>query len=110
MWSPVLEPPVAGQPDRRKLFYQSKSGGNFDIYSVIIDYDTNRSYLDAPPVRLTNSPGRDLRPAVSPDGTRIVFYSDRTGNNEIFRMDVDGTNLVQLTDNDSSEHTPTWGN
>ncbi|HAS18031.1 MAG TPA: hypothetical protein DCR39_09185, partial [Nitrospiraceae bacterium] len=29
---------------------------------------------------------------------KIVFYSDRNGNDDIFMMNQDGTGLVQLTD------------
>lgn len=36
---------------------------------------------------------------LSPDGNRIVFHSDRDGDNEIFVMDADGANLRQITDN-----------
>ena len=35
---------------------------------------------------------------VSPDGRYVVFHSNRTGGFDIWRMDVDGTNPVRLTD------------
>ena len=35
------------------------------------------------PRRLTRSPGRDLRPAWSPDGTRLAFVSVRDGDKEL---------------------------
>ena len=41
----------------------------------------------------------DTDPSLSPDGTRIVFESNRDGDYEIFVMDVDGTDPVKLTDN-----------
>ena len=36
-------------------------------------------------------------PAASPDGTFVVFGSDRAGKKHIFRVDIDGANLKQLT-------------
>ncbi|CAN5364358.1 hypothetical protein BH10ACI3_BH10ACI3_04150 [soil metagenome] len=40
-------------------------------------------------------------PVASPDGTYVVFGSDRAGKQHIFRIDVDGSNLKQLTFGDS---------
>jgi len=43
------------------------------------------------------------RAAYSPDGERIIFDSSADGDSDIYVMGRDGTNLVQLTDEDSSE-------
>jgi Tol biopolymer transport system component len=46
-----------------------------------------------------------------PDGSssgRIAFCSDRDGNWEIFVMDADGSNQIQLTDNESDDRSPAW--
>ena len=45
-----------------------------------------------PPKRLTNV--KDAYPMLSPDGTRVLFESDRTGDWEIYTMKPDGTDLV----------------
>ena len=34
---------------------------------------------------------------VSPDGTMIVFESNRDGNYNLYRMDADGSNVLRLT-------------
>lgn len=36
-------------------------------------------------------------PTVTPDGRHIVFHSNRTGSFNIWRVDIDGSNLLQLT-------------
>ena len=39
---------------------------------------------------------------------QIVFQSDRDGDFEIYVMNVDGSELTQLTDNSASDEYPTW--
>jgi dipeptidyl aminopeptidase/acylaminoacyl peptidase len=58
--------------------------------------------------RLTNSPGFDISPAWSPDGSRIAFRSSRDGNSEIYVMNADGTIPLRLTDNPAVDSTPQW--
>ena len=43
-------------------------------------------------------------PAWSPDGSKILF----TLNNEIYVMNADGSNKIQLTDDLGSDSSPTW--
>jgi len=61
-------------------------------------------------LRLTNHPARDETPAWSWDGARITFSSDRTGVYEIYAVDNDGSDLVQLTEDPSIgfKEDPTW--
>lgn len=63
---------------------------SYDIYKA----DLNGNIIDT----LTNSPGYDAEPTVSPDGSKIVFTSTRTGDLELFIMDTDGSNVLQITD------------
>lgn len=44
-----------------------------------------------------NSSGYDAEATLSPDGTKIVFTSMRTGDLELFIMDTDGSNVTQIT-------------
>jgi TolB protein len=46
--------------------------------------------------RLTDSPAHDSSPAWSPDGERLLFTSDRGGDNLIYVMDADGDNVQAL--------------
>jgi len=61
-------------------------------------------------VRLTDDPARDSSPAWSGDGKRIAFYSNRTGVDEIFAMNADGGDLIQLTEEPdaSFKEEPAW--
>jgi TolB protein len=58
--------------------------------------------------RLTRNRFSDASPVWSPDGKRILFVSNRDGDDELFVMDADGRNVKQLTRNRSSDLTPQW--
>jgi tricorn protease len=53
-------------------------------------------------VRLTANPSNEGRSAFSPDGTSIVFDSDRDGGRNLFIMKSDGSAVRQLTFGDSA--------
>ena len=44
----------------------------------------------------------------SPLYAKIVFYSNRAGNHDIYTMDSDGNNVLQLTDHPASDGSPAW--
>ncbi|HWS71355.1 MAG TPA: DPP IV N-terminal domain-containing protein, partial [Thermoanaerobaculia bacterium] len=50
----------------------------------------------------------ETRPLWSPDGTRIAFVSDRTGNGDIYVLDLGNANLTRLTYDDASEQVDGW--
>ncbi len=58
--------------------------------------------------QLTNDEFRNRGPRWSLDGSRIAFYSDRTGSYEIWSMNPDGSELEQETDSALSEISPVW--
>ena len=50
----------------------------------------------------------DSQPVFSPDGSRIAFVSDRTGDAEIFVMNADGTGVTQVTSNPALDADPAF--
>jgi len=50
----------------------------------------------------------DAYPVFSPDGKKIAFESDRSGNFEIYIMDTDGSHIRQLTFDTAFDGTPAW--
>jgi TolB protein len=61
------------------------------------------------PSQVTDLGGRAWGPAWSPDGKRIAFtFADGTGDRDIYVMDADGSNVVQLTFDDGEDDSPCW--
>ena len=75
-------------------------GPNSDIYVV----GANGGL----PQRLTTSPGIDTDPSFSPDGSKIVFESDRGGSQQLYVMNADGTDQRRLTFSGSWYASPVW--
>lgn len=59
-------------------------------------------------VRLTSNPGTDRYPRVSPDGTKIIFSSNRDGRDEIYVMNSEGGEPQRLTINSVEDAAPSW--
>jgi Tol biopolymer transport system component len=72
-------------PDGRSIAFEAQieQAGNFDIY--VIDLATGATR------RLTTDPALDWAPSWSPDGRTIGFTSRRTGADQLYAIDADGT-------------------
>lgn len=69
------------------------------LWPVYDTYDIFVAKLDGEIVsQLTNSPGYDAEPTVSPQGDKIVFTSTRSGDLELWTMNLDGSDKIQITD------------
>lgn len=94
-------------PDGSRFIFTSSRSGNYEIYTCNID-GTNE-------LQLTHTGGDEWMPIWSPDGSQIA-YSLSTGTweagnrttYEIFVMNTDGSNIRQLTSNNSFDHYPRW--
>jgi len=60
------------------------------------------------PRRLTTSPGIDTDPSYSPDGSKIVFESDRSGSQQLYVMNADGSNERRITFTTARYSSPEW--
>ena len=82
-------------------FVSGRGGGDDEIFVM------NADGSGATP--LTDNNVRDFHPDWSPDGTRIVFDSQRDGDRDIYVMDHDGGNVICLTPNSSNvDMQPDW--
>jgi serine/threonine protein kinase len=90
--TPVVSRPQPGRPSR--LVYVR----SFQDYNVWrIDSPVAGSPASSPPVLSISSTRQDADAQISPDGRRVAFFSDRSGEGEIWLADSDGSNAVQLT-------------
>lgn len=64
----------------------------FDSYDIFVT-DLKGSITG----QSTKSPGYDAEATVSPKGDKIVFTSTRSGDLELWTMNIDGTNQKQIT-------------
>ena len=60
--------------------------------------------------RLTHGMALDLQPVFSPEGDRILFVSDRSGNDNLWMIDADGSNPRPVTTDHGDIHfaDPEW--
>ena len=92
---------VTVDPTGRWLAYAStRHSARPDIYLQRVDGTSV--------TQLTSDPADDVQPAFSPDGRRIAFASNRSGNWDIWVMDADGGNVVQATNTPSQDMHPSF--
>lgn len=91
-------------PDGRRIVFDLLGG----IYTM--------PATGGPAVLLTDEDSINYRPALSPDGSRIAWLSERSGTLNVWVMDADGANAINVTQQDALERpkrhrffiTPTW--
>ena len=61
-----------------------------------------------PTITPTPPPTPTPTPVPAPSSKRIIFYSDRDGNREIYSIHIDGSSLTRITNNSSDDEDPRW--
>ena len=79
---------ISWTPDR-KIVYAAPASGHLDLWMVEANGTGQK--------QLTADAGNNRRPSVSLDGRHVVFVSDRTGKDHVWRSDIGGSNARQLT-------------
>lgn len=93
----------AYSPDGAHIVYASNEDGSMNIYVM------DKSSLQVRQLTHTTH-CYNGGPFFSPDGCKIVFRADCANADylQIYVMDIDGSNLVQLTDNKAVNWAPFW--
>jgi dipeptidyl aminopeptidase/acylaminoacyl peptidase len=94
---PLVVQATAARDLRGLIAYGTQAG---DIWVM----DADGSYRR----RLTRTGGRDYPGAWSPDGRRLAFGSERSGNFDVYVMDADGSDQRQLTHTADGEGPVAW--
>jgi TolB protein len=88
-------------PDGQKVVMSLlQDDGSANIYTMDLRSRTT--------TRLTNSQAIDTSASYSPDGSKIVFESDRGGRQLIYVMGADGSNPQRISFGNGSYSTPVW--
>ena len=96
--------PIQGEapkwtPNGDQFVYSSCLGGKCGV--IVSNIDSTH------PVLLADHP-TDTNPEVSPDGSTVVFMSKRGGNWEIYKVGINGGEIIALTSNNDNDGLPTW--
>jgi len=74
-------------PDGKKIAYWNSGDSNIHVMRADGSHDH----------AIASDPANDLYPDWSPDGKKIAFTSDRSGSSELWIVNADGSNPVQVT-------------
>ena len=82
--------------------------GEFMVFDMLGDlYKVSMKGGKAEP--LTQDFAWNIHPSISPDGKKVAFISDRDGLSNVWVMNVDGTELTQVTkEKKNLIHSPKW--
>ncbi|MCP4589952.1 MAG: hypothetical protein GY842_04355 [bacterium] len=84
----------------RMLFCSTRHTPNPDLYI--------KHVLGTAVTQLTSDPSSDVHPEFSPDGSRIAFASNRSGNWDVWIVGNDGQQPIQVTQGPADEVHPSW--
>ena len=83
------------------IFLLSLTEGN---YAHLFAY----SPIDQPMLRLTSGKWDDISPALSPDGEKVAFASNRSGYWDIYLLEIASGETTRVTETKTYDGAPSW--
>lgn len=96
-------------PDGKRISFTSDRDGDEDIYVMNAD-GSGVANLTHPARNKEGKAADDAVSVWSPTGDKLLFVSDRDGNNELYSMNPDGSAQTNLTRNPKEDFGGTWSN
>jgi hypothetical protein len=84
-------------PDETGIVYNADGR----LWIMDIDGDNKRPITD-------DEAGPDFEPTIAPDGSQIAFTSGRSGDEDVWLVNLDGSGLRNLTNHPSTDAWPFW--
>jgi Tol biopolymer transport system component len=95
--------PGGWYPGTGRILYRGSSrDAQIAICSV------NADGTDVQTIQISDQTALNFSPALSPDGARIAFTSNRDGKDHIFLMNADGSGAARLFDDAGNDESPAW--
>jgi Tol biopolymer transport system component len=94
---------AAWSPDSRRIAFVSLKSA---LLLFISGY--KMSVMNADGTNATYLSENATQPTWSPDGQHIAFTSFDDNKSDIYVINIDGTNLIRLTDNQGANRAPAW--
>jgi Tol biopolymer transport system component/tRNA A-37 threonylcarbamoyl transferase component Bud32 len=82
------------------ILFDSDRSGRGEVYKLSTD--------GGEPTQLTDAPGGNYRPVLSPDGREVAFQSQRNGNRDLFVMSAQGGPAQPLVVQPGHDNLPAW--
>jgi hypothetical protein len=102
-------------PTREQIAFVSNESGDDEIWVINRDgsgalqlTSSNEAYNAREIGKNTFVPEMNKRPSWSPDGSQIIFWSNRSGNFQIWIMNADGSNQHIINPNPANDWDPVW--
>jgi len=79
-----------------KKFNKAEEKGNIEAYEDFIENNPNSKYLE------------DAKHRIRAIKSKVLFVSNRDGNSEIYSIDINGDNPINLSQNPAADYDPKW--
>lgn len=86
-------------PNGQDIVYWELEDDTARLVTINVETGETRTLIDE---------GQNLWPAWSPDGESIVFHSGVDGDDDIFRYDLVGGSIIDLTNSDGNQKNAGW--